>query len=208
MTQIVLIGPPQSSYVRTARMTCVEKGVPHVLEPPEMRGEAHARLHPWQKVPVLRHGDLQLYETSAIIRYIDEAFDGPRLTPTSPAARAVMEQWMSAINCYIYDETVRNYALQYIGARRRGEEPNREVIDAYLPRVERDFGLLDDAYARSTWIAGDSLSLADLMVGPIVQTVTMCPEGPAALARRPHLARAYEAIRGRESFRVAHEVLG
>ena len=47
MTEIVLYGFPQSTYVRTARLACEEKGVAHVLESIEFGGAAHRRLAKW-----------------------------------------------------------------------------------------------------------------------------------------------------------------
>jgi glutathione S-transferase len=155
-------------------------------------------------VPALRHGDFRLFETSAITRYIDEAFAGPKLTPSNPAARAVMEQWISVINCYAYDSCVRNYALKYIGPKLRGQEIDRSAIEAGIPNMQRDIARLDGAYAAGAWIAGDALSLADLFVAPIVATVSPFPEGRAALERAKHLSRAFEALSRRPSFQAAH----
>ncbi|MCG8422050.1 MAG: glutathione S-transferase N-terminal domain-containing protein [Proteobacteria bacterium] len=46
MSQLILFGPPQSSYVRTARWACAEKGVDHELRPVELGSDDHRRLHP------------------------------------------------------------------------------------------------------------------------------------------------------------------
>ena len=201
---VTLIGPWQSSYLRTARICCHEKGVAHTVEPIELGSEQHLSLHPWARVPILRHGDVQLIETSAICRYLDATFDAPALVPADPRAAAVMEQWISAINCYIYDHTIRNYALQYIVPGMRGEQPDRATIDASLPAMKRDLALLDRAYAGGAWIAGDELSLADLFVAPIVATVRNFPEAAAALGSCRNLSRAFEAFAARESFVQAH----
>jgi glutathione S-transferase len=50
------------------------------------------------KVPALRNGDLTIFETAAIMRYVDEAFDGPQLQPPDPESRVQIEQWLSLIN--------------------------------------------------------------------------------------------------------------
>ncbi len=205
MNQLTILGPAASSYVRTARMVCVEKSVPHVLEP---LGEAHAGLHPWKRVPILQHGALTLIETSAIGRYVDAIGSGPSLVPSAPAELARMEQWISTINAYAYDSLVRNYALKYIGPKLQGKQPNLDEIAANVPKLEQDLTRLDAAYANSKWIAGETLSLADLFVGPIVATVAMFPEGKAALGKARSLSRALEQLAQRESFVTAHAGLG
>ncbi len=57
-------------------------------------------LNPFGRVPVLRHGQFDLYETSAITRYVDAAFDGPRLVPDDPRASAQMAQVIAVIDAY------------------------------------------------------------------------------------------------------------
>src|SRR5262249_17084289 len=118
--------------------------------------------------------------------------------------RARMEQWVSAINCYIYDEVIRSYALRYVVPMLRGTEPDRAAIDAAIPKLERDLGLLDEAYARGPWIAGETFSVADLLAAPLLETVSMFPEGKAALAKRRNLSRAFENLAARESFKTVH----
>jgi glutathione S-transferase len=206
MSQVVIFGPPASSYVRTTRMVCIEKQVPHTLEPVPS-GEAHQKLHPWARVPVMRHGEVTLYESSAIDRYVDELGSGPKLVPSTIAARGVMEQWISAINCYVYDSVIRRYALVYVGAMLRKEAPDPAQIAAGVPAMQRDLAQLDAAYAGGAWIAGDSLSLADLLVAPIVATIAMLPEGKAALASAGHLSRVLATVAQRESFAKVHEGL-
>jgi glutathione S-transferase len=41
-----------------------------------------------------------VYETSAILSYVDDAFGAPKLTPDDPQQRARMNQWISAVNGY------------------------------------------------------------------------------------------------------------
>src|SRR5689334_17903670 len=80
---VTLYGFQRSTYVNVARLVLHAKGVRfnfHDTEA-EMYTEAHRRRHPFGRVPVLQHGDFLVYETSAIVRYIDEAFDGPPLVP-------------------------------------------------------------------------------------------------------------------------------
>lgn len=204
MSTFVILGAAPSSYVRTARMVCIEKGVEHALEPLELGSPSHLALHPWGKMPVLRHGEVQLIETSAIARYVDEVGPGPSLLPSTAAGRAVMEQWISVINCYLYDSIVRRYALEYILPTFRNAEPDRAAIAAGVPAMQRDLARLDAAYAGRSFLAGEALSLADLFVAPIVQTASMFPEGKAALAGAANLSRAYAALEQRPSFVQVH----
>lgn len=208
MSEIILFGPAASSYVRTARMTCIEKGAPHRLESVQLGGEAHLALHPWARVPIMRHDKLELIETSAIARYVDESFSGPSLLPATASGRAKMEQWISVVNAYLYDSLVRGYVLKYVIPSFKGEAPNRAEIEAGLPALERDLGRLDAAYRNKSFIAGDALSLADLFVAPILASVSAFPEGKQAIGKTENLGRILGAFAGRKSFQEVHAGLG
>src|SRR5437762_6394681 len=104
MAEITVFGFPHSSFVHIVQLVLTHKEVPytfHDLEP-EMGSPSHLALHPFDRVPILEHGDFTLYETSAIVAYVDEAFAGAKLTPADPQRRARMNQWISAVNSYYY----------------------------------------------------------------------------------------------------------
>ena len=94
MSDPIVYGFPRSTFVNIVRMILTHKDVAysfHDLEPVMGKAE-HLALHPFDRVPILRHGDLTVYETSAIAAYVDEAFGGASLTPKDVKARARMNQ--------------------------------------------------------------------------------------------------------------------
>src|SRR5262249_20774831 len=107
MATPVLYGPAYSTYTRTARLAFEEKGAGYRLEEVDIlkgAGQAPAYLakHPFGKVPALDHDGFMLYETTAIARYVDEAFPGPKLQPSDAKQRARMTQIMSIVDAYAY----------------------------------------------------------------------------------------------------------
>lgn len=198
MANVELYGVPPSSYVRTARMTLVEKGVDYELKPVEFGSDALRAMHPYSKVPILKHGDVQLYETQAIVRYIDAEFDGPSLVPESPAAMGLMEQWISVLNCYFYGNIVLKYCFEYIRPKGEGGQPHRGNIETALDQVRHDFALIDKGLEGKDWLAG-GFSLADLMVAPVIATGGMFPEGGEILDRSSNVRRWLTAIEQRAS---------
>ncbi len=200
MSSPILYGAPQSTYVRTARMAFHEKGAAYALEPIEIGSPAHLELHPFAKMPVMRHGDLVMYETAAITQYADETFDGPPLRPAEPLALARMAQWISIHNCYFYNDAIRRYVLQYVFPKGADGGPDRTTIDAALPDLRRDLKLLDDAYGESAYLAGEGLSLADLFIAPCVFYLRNMPESGEMLQEHSNLLRAMAAIEQRSSF--------
>lgn len=198
--QPVVLGDPRSTYTRTARLAFEEKGIAYRLDQQGPQSEALRAVHPFGRIPALRQGAFQLFETSAVLRYVDETFPGPRLTPDSPRERAVMEQWISSINAYFYDAMVRRYVLQYAFPRGADGKPDRAVIDAALPEIERQLGLLEKAYVGRDYLASEQPTLADLMLAPIVAYLMAMPETKAMLAKLPNVSRAHARMAERASF--------
>src|ERR1700741_1886236 len=104
-TPVVLHGADYSVYARMAELALIEKGLAYRIEPLDIfKGapSSYLKLHPFGKIPALEHGEFKLYETSAITRYIDEAFPGPALQPRDPQGRARMIQITSMVDSYSY----------------------------------------------------------------------------------------------------------
>jgi glutathione S-transferase len=198
---VAILGDPRSTYVRTARMGLAEKGVKYTLEPLAPHTPEILAVHPFGRVPGFRDGDLTLFETSAILRYVQECFEGPSLLPGNIRDRARCEQWVSAINCYGYDAMIRRYVLQYIFPRGADGGPDRATIDGALKDIPVQLAIFDRAYGAGDYLAGAALSMADLFLAPILAYVEAMPEGAGLLSAAPNVRRAQQAIRARQSFR-------
>lgn len=197
---VALLGDPRSTYVRTVRMGLAEKGVRYALQSAGPKAPEVVAIHPFERIPAFRDGDLRLFETSAILRYIDEAFPGPSLAPGNIRDRARCEQWVSAINAYCYDAMVRRYVLQYLFPKGADGKPDRGVIDAALKDVAKQLAILDAAYGEKSLLAGANVSFADLLLAPILAYVAAMPEGKDLMKAASNVARAHAAMRERASF--------
>ena len=202
MADVVIHGLPPSSYTMSARMACGEKGITHELEPVQFGSEELAALHPFKKVPILEHGDVRLYETSAICRYVDTVFEGPSLVPADPRRAGVMEQWISVINCYVYDSWVRKYVLQYIFPKGDNGQPDRTVIDATVPEIDRQLGLLERDLGDRKFLGGDSVCIADIFLTPLLAGIARFDEGKALMGKHPGAARLLGTLAERPSFQA------
>jgi glutathione S-transferase len=200
MSDVILYGFAPSTYVRTARLACEEKGVTHALEAIELGSPAHRALHPFARMPAMRHGDFVLYETSAIARYVDETFEGPALQPAAPRARARMNQWISAVNDYYYQALARGIVLPRIVYPMRGRSVDEAAVAAAVEQAEQYLGVADATLAAGPYLAGDALSLADLFLGPIVFWLEKTPEGARLLPRFPAVRGWYDGLAARPSF--------
>lgn len=178
-------GYPVSTYTRTAAMACIEKGVDYELVPIEYGGPAHLALHPFSRIPVLEHGDTVIFETLAITSYIDEAFAGPPLQPADTLARARMLAWVGVCSDYVYRDVVRGLP--------RKRPPHDDELDAARRALRRVDALVGEGF-----LAGDTLSLADLYLAPQISNV--CEKLDDALDSLDALRAWYTRLAGRESF--------
>ena len=199
MSALTIYGPAMSTYVRTVRMACAEKGVACTLEEVDFRSEAYRKLHPFNKIPAAKHGDFVLYESAAINRYVDRAFPGPALQPADAKALALQDQWVSAIGDYLYQVMIRELVWQRLVVPMQGGKPNEDIIKAAAPKLDYQLGVLNEALAQRPYLAGAACSLADLALFPILAYVRVTPEGQAALKKVPAVTAWYDRMAARPS---------
>ena len=89
---------------------------------------------------------------------------------------------MSLVNTRIDGTLVRTYLLNYIFPKGADGKPDRKVIDGVVPAVKNELDLLDRTVAKTGFLAGDSFTLADINVLPILAYLRNFPESGAAIA--------------------------
>lgn len=198
---LTLYGDPRSTFVRTVRIGLAEKGLAYALDAAAPHSASVAAIHPWGKIPAFRDGDLELFESTAILKYVNEAFEGPALMPGNIRDRARAEQWMSAIHAYVAPLCLGRFIAQY--AFPKDGKPDRAIVDAAVAEMPRHFAILDRAYSGRESLAGTAPSIADFLLAPILDYVEQMPEGPALLAPHAELRRAQAALRARASWKAA-----
>lgn len=201
MADPIIHGPGYSTYVRSVRLTCLEKGVPYQLQEFDFLAgmpEEHLRRQPFGKVPAFEHDGFMLYETFAITRYIDEAFPGPSLQPDTAKARARMTQICQLNDSYLYGPAIGTIVIQRAIVPKQGGTTDEAAVAAAVPAVTTALKALSELLADQTWLAGDTLSLADLHLAPVFGYFTQMPEAHL-LAQTPNLQRWWERIRERDS---------
>ena len=192
--EAVVYGAGYSVYTRIARMALEGEG--RRLSPGGGRhlrtGRAARRLRQAAPVPpafpAFEHGGLRLYETSVITRYVDEAFAGPALQPEGARDRARMNQAIAIMDAYGYRTLVWDIFVERERVAERGGTPDEARIAAALPKAATVLRELEAVKARSPWIAGENVTLADLHVAPMLVLFQIAPEGSALLSASPNLA--------------------
>jgi glutathione S-transferase len=185
MNEFVIHGVHGSPFMRSVCAALNEKGQPYRIEafpPLAMRGEEYRHPHPFRRVPVIDHGDYRLYETQAILRYIDALYPEPPLQPEEPQAIGRMNQAIGINDWYLFPQVARIIAFQrIIGPAIMGIMPDEAACAAAVPDLERCVCELNRLLGDQPYLAGNSLSIADLILSPQLYFLSITPEGRAAM---------------------------
>ncbi|TYC65142.1 glutathione S-transferase family protein [Stappia sp. BW2] len=202
---IELYGADYSVYVRSARLALIEKGVAHELRPIDVFAAggppaSYLELQPFGKIPALKHGDFTLYETAAILRYIDEAFDGPPLQPGSPQLRARMAQFLSILDNYAYKTLVWDIYVERVSKPREGASADEVKIASALGPARTIIQALETLAADDGFLLGDQLTLADCHAAPMLALFEKTDEGGFLLRSAPRMSSWLGMFQERRSF--------
>jgi glutathione S-transferase len=201
MSDIVVHGVPGSPYLRAVLLGLQEKGAAHRLAAMgfgDGRSPAHLARHPFGRIPVMDHGDFQLYETQAILRYLDAVLPGVSLRPSAPRAAARMDQICGITDWYLFPQASATIGFQRLILPMMGGTPDEAAIAAAVPNARRVFGVLEGLIGDQAFLAGETLSIADLMVAPHLDFLVQTHEG-AELLKGTRLPAWLERMRARPS---------
>ena len=198
MSDVQVIGLPQSNFVWAVRIALAEKGVDHENVPAPPHSPEVVAVHPMGKIPVLRHGIVALGESRAIIDYIDATFGGSPLVPVESSAALRSDTWTSIVATSIEPLLVRQYLFAYMRPGTVDGQPDRGVVEALLPRVGAALDVLEAAL-QSGAIGGDPFGRVDAYLVPILFYVRNLPEGGPMITARRHLSAYLDRALARPS---------
>jgi glutathione S-transferase len=180
MSEFIVHSIPGSPFGRTVMAALEEKGVSWRLSPvvPDtMRSPEHLSRHAFGRVPVLKHDDFSLYETQAILRYVDRILPTPPLTPSDSRHAARMDQVMNINDWYLFHGVGNVIIFQrVVGPQLMGLAPDEAAIEAAMPKARTVFAELARLLGDQPFFAGDNISLADILVAPGISFFTATPE--------------------------------
>ena len=186
MSEFVVHGIPGSPFMRAVEVALREKSAPYrvrAISPGEHKGPEYLALHPFGRVPAFEHGDFRLYETQAILRYIDDVIPSPPLEPADPRVAARMNQIMGINDWYFFPLVGRAIVFnRIVGPKLLNLPPNEAAIAAAVPDGHRCVGELERLLGDAPFLAGDQFTLADVLLAPGLDFFAATPEGASILA--------------------------
>lgn len=194
-----LYGRPFSVYVRCVRLCLHEKGLDYELvevDPFAEQGlpDTYRELHPFGRIPAFEDGDVRLYESDAIQRYLEAKYPQPPLLPSDPAALARAAQAMRVMDSYAYPAMVWSVFISEV----RGEDgwlPYDKAV-AQSRTVLRELELW---LGNGPWVAGETFTLGDTHFLPTLDLFAMCETGKRMLDEHPRVTEWWQRLRARPS---------
>ena len=171
--------------------------------------EEFRRMNPNRLVPVLQEGDLTLFESAAIVRYLGARYGSETFWPADPAWRAPLDMWAEWIKTTFGPTLLTGIFWPLIGVPER----NRDLaaMQPAVDKMKRLAGMLDERLGQMSTpvLGGEAPCFADIMVGTLLYRYFTLDfdraEAPQLrayydrLARRPAYARhvmvSYESLR-------------
>jgi glutathione S-transferase len=199
-----VFGAAYSVYVRIVRLALVEKGVAYRLHEVDVFAPGgppaeHLARQPFGRIPAFEDDGFALYETTAIARYVDEAYAGPPLQPQVPRQRARMNQIIAMLDGHGYRSLVWDIYMERVDAPRTGRPSDEARIATGVAQAARCLDELVRLMGEAEFLAGDALTLADLHAAPMLAYAQAAREGAALVHARPTLAAWWQRIASRPS---------
>lgn len=179
-----------------------ELGIPYELvsldDATDETKRRHRELHPLARVPAIEHGDVRLIESAAICMYVADLDGGHRLLPEAgTAARAVVTQWL------FFLMTELEAPLDVFAFHSRDLPPEQRIA-AILPwalaRFHAAAKVVDNTLATSEFIAGERMSIADIVLASMMHWATRRELTGAYRNIRAHMDRMLDRPAARKIF--------
>jgi glutathione S-transferase len=204
MTKFVVHSIPGSPFGRAVLATLIEKGADFRLQPVEPRSiksAPHLTLHPFGRVPILEHDGFTLYETQAILRYLDRVLPTPGLTPVDARLAARMDQILGICDWYLFQGCNSVIGFQrVVGPRILGLTPDERAIEEAMPRAHAVMAELSRLLGTKQYLVAEEPTLADILAASHIDFLAQTPEWTALTAERPNIPAWVDRMSARKSF--------
>jgi len=123
---------------------------------------------PFGQMPSLTDGDFTLFESRAMMRYIDETVPGQSLTPKDPKARAHMDQWLY-VESEDFNPGVSAIVFQEVFSPMMGGKSDAAKVAEAMTKLTPVMAVLDKHLAKGPHFVGDQFTLADISFMPYTE---------------------------------------
>ena len=171
---------PLSTYSRRVRIAFAEKQIPHELVVVDMPARRHREqpylsLNPYGRVPTLEEDGFVLYESTAILNYLEATRPTPPLAPADAHSRALVDMHVK-----LCDLQLSRHAGTIVFPKRflPKERWNNAAMAEAKGEIEKHFAILDKELAGKTYLVGEQFSLAEVCYIPFLDFLPLMEIAP------------------------------
>lgn len=187
-----------STFSQRTRVVLLEKGIDFTPIEIDLQNKPaeFLKISRYGKVPAIKHGDAQIYESAIINEYLDEVFPLPPLLPSDPAAKAIARIWIDYANTRLVPAF--NKLLRGKDDREQ-EQGRREFLESLLYIEQEGLGKSNGQY-----LLGDNFSLVDISFYPWFERLPVLEHfrNFSLPSETPRLQNWWSAVRDRDSIRA------
>ncbi|OUL32926.1 glutathione S-transferase family protein [Nostoc sp. 106C] len=200
MSNIQLYFAKASTFAQRTRVVLLEKGIEFTPIEIDLQNkpEGYTQISRYGKVPAIKHGDVELYESAIINEYLDEVFPEPALLPREPGAKAIARIWIDYANTRLVPAF--NKFLRGKDSTEQ-EQGRREFIESLLYIEQEGLGKLS---GNGPYWLGDRVSLVDISFYPWFERLPVLEHFRKFTlpSETPRIQQWWNTLRDRESIRA------
>jgi glutathione S-transferase len=171
---------PLSTYSRRVRIVLNEKQIAHDLVVVDMvarkhREQPYLSLNPYGRVPTLEDDGLVLYESTAILNYLEAAHPTPALVPADMRSRALVDMHMKLCDLQLTRQAGTIVFPKRFLPKERWD--TAAMADA-KSQIERHLAILEGALAGKTYLVAEQFTLADICYAPFLEFLPLMEIAP------------------------------
>ena len=199
-----VLGRVNSSNVMKVTWACAEMNLP--TDRSDVGGEfggndtpEYLAMNPNGRVPTIIDGDLVLWESNAIVRYLAAKHDAGGLWPEDLAVRADADRWMD------WQQTVIGNAMRDVFwqlVRTPAAEQDMGLVERGVVAATAAWRMLDARLADRPFVAGDRLTMGDIPLCGMIHRWYGIPNIPNRPDDMPNLRAWYDRLLERPGFRT------
>uniref|UniRef100_A0A0C9S5E5 glutathione transferase n=1 Tax=Wollemia nobilis TaxID=56998 RepID=A0A0C9S5E5_9CONI len=210
MAKVKVYGLPFSTCTARVLACLHEKEVDYELIPVNLMAGAHKQppflaLNPFGQIPAIEDGDLTLFESRAITKYLSNNYEGrgTKLLGGTVREQAIVEEWCE-VEAQQFNPPSYAIVQQILIIPMRGGTTDASVVESNLTKLSGVLDVYEERFSKTklNYLAGDFFSLADLHHLPFAHYLFNAAGQGHLLDSRPHLKAWWEQISSRPAWNI------
>ncbi|RCV25488.1 hypothetical protein SETIT_5G171100v2 [Setaria italica] len=208
MAPVKVFGPAMSTNVARVLVCLEEVGAEYEVvnidfQAKEHKGPEHLARNPFGQIPAFQDGDVVLFESRAISKYILRKYKSAEtdlLREGNLREAAMVDVW-TEVEAHQYNPALSPVVYEcLINPTMRGVPTNQKVVDESLEKLRKVLHVYEARLSKSKYLAGDFLSFADLNHFPYTFYFMATPHA-SLFDSYPHVKAWWERLMARPSMK-------